>query len=158
MDALQQLIVFMTPQLGQEIHIGPWLEITQQRIDQFAAVTGDEQWIHIDPQRAAEQSPYGTTIAHGYLTLSLLPYLTQSNHPDFFEKNYPGMKMRVNYGLNRVRFPAPVTVNSRVRAHTTLISATAVTNAVEVIYSIVVEIKGSTKPACVAEFVARLYP
>lgn len=158
MDANQQLITFMTPQLGKEIHVGPWLKIDQQRIDQFAAVTGDEQWIHIDPQRATEQSPYGTTIAHGYLTLSLLPYLTQSNHPDFFEKNYPGMKMRVNYGLNRVRFPAPVTVNSSVRAHTTLLSAEVVGQAVEVIYSIVVEIKGTNKPACVAEFVARLYP
>lgn len=158
MQPAAQLIAFMTPQLGKEIHVGPWLEIDQHRIDQFAAVTGDEQWIHTDPQRAAQQSPYRTTIAHGYLTLSLLPYLTESNHPDFFEKNYPGMKMRVNYGLNRVRFPAPVTVNSRIRAHTTLLSVTEVKDAVEVIYSIVVEIAGVDKPACSAEFVARLYP
>ena len=68
---------------GQEIHVGPWLEIDQQRIDAFARVTGDEQWIHVDPQRAEKESPYGTTIAHGFLTLSLLPYLTQSNHPEF---------------------------------------------------------------------------
>lgn len=158
MDAVDALIARMTPQLDQEIHVGPWLTIDQQRIDQFAAVTGDEQWIHTDPQRAARQSPFGTTVAHGYLTLSLLPYLTQSNHPDFFEKNYPGMKMRVNYGLNRVRFPAPVTVGSRIRARTTLQQVQAVPQGAEVIYAIVVEIEGRDKPACVAEFVARLYP
>lgn len=157
MDAIQNLLDFMQPQLGQEIHVGPWLQITQERIDNFAAVTGDEQWIHTDPQRAAQESPYGATIAHGYLTLSLLPYLTQSNHPDFFQKNYPGMKMRVNYGLNRLRFPAPVKVDSRIRAHTLLKSAEPVGNAVEVIYTITVEIEGVAKPACVAEFVARLF-
>jgi acyl dehydratase len=72
-----------------------------------------------DPQRAASESPYGATVAHGFLTLSLLPFLTQSNHPEFFQKNYPGMRLRVNYGLNRVRFPSPVVVGSRLRAHTT---------------------------------------
>ncbi len=157
MDKLQHLVEFMTPQLGSEIHVGPWLQITQQRIDDFAAVTGDEQWIHIDPERAQRESPYGATIAHGYLTLSLLPYLTESNHPDFFQKNYPGMKMRVNYGLNRLRFPAPVVVNSRIRAHTVLGSATIVKDSVEVVYQITVELENSSKPACVAEFVARLY-
>ncbi|RLB72511.1 MAG: MaoC family dehydratase, partial [Deltaproteobacteria bacterium] len=111
---------FLKPQIGQEIHVGPWLQIDQQRIDQFAAVTGDQQWIHIDPERAKRESPYGTTVAHGYLTLSLLPYLTESNHPDFFQKNYPGMKYRVNYGLNRVRFPAPVKVGAKIRARTTI--------------------------------------
>lgn len=158
MDVVDALIARMTPQLDHEIHVGPWLTIDQHRIDQFAAVTGDEQWIHTDPQRAARQSPFGTTVAHGYLTLSLLPYLTQSNHPDFFEKNYPGMKMRVNYGLNRVRFPAPVTAGSRIRARTTLKQVQAVKQGAEVIYAIVVEIEGCDKPACVAEFVARLYP
>ena len=106
MDNIDNLLNFLQPQLGQEIHVGPWLEIDQQRIDRFAETTGDLQWIHIDPARAANESPYGSTIAHGYLTLSLLPYLTESNHPDFFQKNYPGMKYRVNYGLNKVRFPA----------------------------------------------------
>ncbi|MDY0189250.1 MAG: MaoC family dehydratase [Desulfuromonas sp.] len=157
MTAAQKLIDFMTPQLGTEIHVGPWLQITQQRINQFAEVTGDQQWIHIDPERAKSESPYGTTIAHGYLTLSLLPYLTQSNHEDFFSKNYPGMKLRVNYGLNRLRFPAPVTVNSSIRAHTVLKSVEPIGDAVEVIYTISVEIDGGKKPACVAEFVARLY-
>lgn len=157
MTPAEQLVAFMTPQLGQEIHVGPWLQITQARIDQFAAVTGDEQWIHIDPIRAKAESPYGTTIAHGYLTLSLLPKLTESNHPDFFQKNYPGMKMRVNYGLNKLRFPSPVVVGSNIRAHTILKSVNVIKDAAEVIYTITVEIENQAKPACVAEFVARLY-
>ncbi len=157
MTPAEQLVAFMTPQLGHEIHVGPWLQITQARIDQFAAVTGDEQWIHIDPIRAKAESPYGTTIAHGYLTLSLLPKLTESNHPDFFQKNYPGMKMRVNYGLNKLRFPSPVVVGSNIRAHTILKSVNVIKDAAEVIYTITVEIENQAKPACVAEFVARLY-
>lgn len=156
MTAQQALIDFMRPQLGQEIHVGPWLTITQERIDRFAEVTGDLQWIHTDPERAAKDSPYGATIAHGFLTLSLLPYLTESNHPDFFAKNYPGMKYRVNYGTNKVRFPAPVRVGARLRAHTVLVSAEPVGEMVQVIYQITVEIEGEGKPACVAEFVARL--
>jgi acyl dehydratase len=156
--AAQQLIDFLQPQLGAEIHVGPWLTITQERIDRFAEVTGDLQWIHIDPARAAQESPYGTTIAHGYLTLSLLPYLTESNHPDFFQKNYPGMKMRVNYGTNKVRFPAPVLVGARIRAHTVLEQAEVIGDAVQIFYRITVEIEGNNKPACVAEFLARVYP
>jgi len=152
------LLAHLEPQLGKEIHVGPWLEITQERIDLFAEVTGDRQWIHTDPLRAAKESPYGGTIAHGYLTLSLLPYLTESNHPDFFQKNYPGMRMRVNYGTNRVRFPAPVLSGSRIRARTVLRAAEAVGDAVQIIYAITVEIEGGGKPACVAEFVARVYP
>ncbi len=152
------LLKFLQPQLGKEIHVGPWLTITQDRIDRFAEVTGDVQWIHVDPERAAKESPYGTTIAHGYLTLSLLPYLTESNHPDFFQKNYPGMRMRVNYGADKVRFPAPVKVNSRIRAHTVLEAAEKVGDAVQIHYRINVEIEGETKPACVTEFLARVYP
>ncbi|RLB73902.1 MAG: MaoC family dehydratase [Deltaproteobacteria bacterium] len=149
---------FLKPQIGQEIHVGPWLQIDQQRIDQFAAVTGDQQWIHIDPERAKRESPYGTTVAHGYLTLSLLPYLTESNHPDFFQKNYPGMKYRVNYGLNRVRFPAPVKVGAKIRARTTIQSAEKVKNGVQICYLITIDIDGDEKPACSAEYLARLYP
>ena len=84
MSATAELIETYRNLTGLEIHVGPWLQIDQQHIDDFARVTGDQQWIHIDPQRAAKESPYGTTIAHGFLTLSLLPYLSQSNHPDFF--------------------------------------------------------------------------
>ncbi len=154
---LQDFLAFLEPKIGQEIHVGPWLEIDQERINAFAEVTGDLQWIHIDPDRAAKESPYGGTIAHGYLTLSLLPYLTESNHPDFFQKNYPGMKYRVNYGLNKVRFPSPVKVGAKIRARTTIQEVEQVKNSVQIIYLITVELDGSDKPACIAEFVARLY-
>lgn len=156
--AILKLLEFLQPQIGQETHLGPWLEIDQQRIDKFAEVTGDVQWIHTDPQRAKKDSPYGSTIAHGYLTLSLLPLLTESNHPDFFQKNYPGMKYRVNYGLNKVRFPAPVKVGAKVRARTEIQSAEEVKNGVQICYLIKIEIEGASKPACVAEFLARVYP
>ena len=152
------LLTFLQPLVGREIHVGPWLKIDQQRINQFAEITGDLQWIHVDPEKAARESPYGSTVAHGYLTLSLLPYLTESNHPDFFEKNYPGMKYRVNYGLNRVRFPAPVKAGASIRAHTTIQDIEEVKNGVQICYLITVEIGGETKPACSAEFLARLYP
>lgn len=156
--AIAKLIEFLQPQLGRETHLGPWLKIDQQRIDKFAEVTGDLQWIHIAPQRAVEESPYGSTIAHGYLTLSLLPFLTESNHPDFFQNNYPGMKYRVNYGLNKVRFPAPVKVGSRLRARTEIQGLEEVKNGVQIGYLIRIEIEGQDKPACVAEFLARVYP
>lgn len=154
---LQNFLEFLQPQINQEIHVGPWLTMDQERINKFAEVTGDLQWIHIDPKRAEKESPYGGTIAHGYLTLSLLPYLTESNHPDFFQKNYPGMKYRVNYGLNKVRFPAPVKVGAKLRARTTIQEVEQVKNSVQIIYLITVELEGSDKPACIAEFVARLY-
>lgn len=158
MSASSNLLTILTPLLGQETHVGPWLTIEQQRIDQFAAVTGDQQWIHTDPARAQVESPYGTTIAHGFLTLSLLPLLTESNAPGQFERNYPGMRLRVNYGLNKVRFPAPVLCGARVRAHTTLLAVEPLADGVQITYQITVEIDGSSKPACVAEQVFRLYP
>jgi len=157
MSAADDLLAILTPQLGSEIHVGPWLVIDQERIDRFADVTGDVQWIHTDPERARRESPYGTTVAHGYLTLSLLPYLTQSNAPGFFERNYPGMRYRVNYGLNRVRFPAPVRVGSRVRARTLLLEAVRLEKGVQIVYRLTVEIEGVEKPACVAESVVRVY-
>lgn len=157
MSAADNLIESLKSRLGSEIHVGPWLTIDQERIDRFAAVTGDIQWIHTDPERAAQESPYGATIAHGFLTLSLLPFLTESNHPDFFQKNYPGMRMRVNYGLNRVRFSAPVVVGSRIRARTVLQGVEKVGEAVQIVYLITVETEGKEKPACVAEFIARVY-
>jgi acyl dehydratase len=158
MSEADSLITYYQLKIGKEIHCGPWLEITQGRIDAFAAATGDVQWIHTDPQRAAKESPYGTTIAHGYLTLSLLPLLTESNAPGFFEQTYPGMRLRLNYGLNRVRFPAPVPSGSRVRAHTTLMALEQIGGCVQFTYLITVEIEGNEKPACVAEFLARVYP
>lgn len=144
--------------VGCEIHVGPWLEIDQARIDAFARVTGDEQWIHTDPQRAAADSPFGTTIAHGFLTLSLLPYLTGSNHPEAFAENYPGMRLRVNYGLNRVRYPAPVRCGARIRARTSVQAVEPVAGGVQIVYLLTVDIDGEPKPACVAEQVMRLFP
>ena len=158
MSAAEALLELMQSTMGQEIHVGPWLTIDQERIDRFAEVTGDLQWIHIDPERAQRESPYGGTVAHGFLTLSLLPFLTQSNHQDYFQKNYPGMRLRVNYGLNRVRFPAPVAAGEKVRARTVLLSARMIGEALEIIYVITVEVEGSSKPACVAEQVVRVYP
>lgn len=158
MSVADELVAQYQPKIGSELHCGPWLEITQERIDAFAAATGDLQWIHTDPQRAAQESPYGTTIAHGYLTLSLLPLLTESNAPGVFERTYPGMRLRLNYGLNRVRFPAPVPAGSRIRAHTTVTALEAIGAGVQFSYLITVEIEGNEKPACVAEFLARVYP
>jgi acyl dehydratase len=158
MSPVQALIDHYKDLVGQEIHVGPWLEIDQQRINDFARVTGDEQWIHIDPQRAASESPYGTTIAHGFLTLSLLPYLTQSNHPDFFAKNYPGMRLRVNYGLNKLRYPAPVLCGAKIRARTAVQSVEEARNGVQIVYLLTIDIDGVEKPACVAEQVMRVYP
>jgi acyl dehydratase len=158
MSASDALVAQYQAKVGSEIHCGPWLEITQERIDAFAAATGDLQWIHTDPLRAAQESPYGTTIAHGYLTLSLLPFLTESNAPGFFERTYPGMRLRLNYGLDRVRFPTPVPAASRIRAHTTVTKVEKMGEAVQFTYLITVEIEGNQKPACVAEFLARVYP
>ena len=158
MSVTDALVALYLPRIGTEIHCGPWLEIDQQRIDAFAAATGDLQWIHTDPERASRESPYGATIAHGYLTLSLLPYLTESNAPGFFERNYPGMRLRLNYGLNRVRFPSPVRAASRIRARTVLKELEPAAEGVQFTYLITVEIEGNQKPACVAEFLARVYP
>jgi acyl dehydratase len=158
MSAVDDLIALYLPKIETELHCGPWLEIDQQRIDAFASATGDLQWIHTNPERARHESPYGTTIAHGYLTLSLLPYLTESNAPGFFERTYPGMRLRINYGLNRVRFPAPVKVGSRIRSRTMLKELQEVDKGVQFTYQITVEIEGNSKPACSAEFLARVYP
>jgi acyl dehydratase len=157
MSVPDNLIAFLQPKIGTEIHVGPWLSIDQERINRFAEVTGDLQWIHTDPERARRESPYRDTIAHGYLILSLLPFLTQSNHPDYFQENYPGMKMRINYGVNRVRFPAPVVVGSRIRAKTILKDLEKKDDSVQITYRITVEIENHEKPACVAEFIARVY-
>jgi len=158
MSATDELIAFLSPKLGTEIHVGPWLVMEQARIDAFAAATGDVQWIHTDPERARRDSPYGTTIAHGFLTLSLLPFLTEANAPGQFERNYPGMRLRVNYGLNRVRFPAAVKSGSRIRGRTALKEVEPLGEAVQITCEIIVEVEGEAKPACVAEQLFRLYP
>jgi acyl dehydratase len=136
--------------VGTAIGTSDWTEIDQARIDKFAAVTGDDQWIHVDPVRAAA-GMFGTTVAHGFFTLSLLPFFTRSA----FKVN--GIRMTVNYGLNRVRFPAPVPVGSRLRAHYKLISFEAIEGGVQVVNEVTIEREGQTKPVCVAESVARHY-
>ncbi len=158
MSAAEQVLELYQQQQGNEIAIGDWLLIEQSRIDAFARATGDLQWIHIDPERAAQESPYKSTVAHGFLTLSLLPLLTQANAAGQFEKNYPGLRLRVNYGLNKVRFPAPVKPGDRLRARTTVQDASMAGNGVEIVYLLTIEIEGNNKPACVAEQVVRVYP
>lgn len=144
--------------LGTEIAHGEWLLIDQDRINRFAAVTGDTQWIHIEPEQATIESPFHGTIAHGFLTLSLLPYLTGSNTPEYFTSNYPGMRYRVNYGLNKVRFPAVVRPGDSIRAHTSIQSCRQLTDCLEITYLLTVEIQDMPKPACVVEQVFRVYP
>jgi acyl dehydratase len=158
MSAAEQLLALYQQQKGKEIAVGEWLLIEQSRIDAFARATGDLQWIHIDPERAAQESPYKSTIAHGFLTLSLLPFLTQANAEGQFEKNYPGMRLRVNYGLNKVRFPAPVKPGNRLRARTMVQDASMAGNGIEIIYLLTIDIEKNDKPACVAEQVIRVYP
>ena len=136
--------------IGKELGPSGWLEVTQARIDAFAEATGDHQWIHTDPARAAG-GPFGATVAHGFLTLSLLPVL--------FETGFAvdDVRMGVNYGLNRVRFPAPVHAGSRVRGRFTLRAFEALEGGAQLTVESVIELEGSTKPACVAESVSRRY-
>lgn len=158
MSAVRTLLELYQEKIGSEVHVGEWLKVEQARIDAFARATGDLQWIHIDPERAVQESPYGGTVAHGFLTLSLFPFLTESNAPGMFEKNYPGMRLRVNYGLEKVRFPAPVVTGVRLRARSVVTGVEEVSGGVQIAYRITVEIEGSAKPACVAEQLFRLYP
>jgi len=144
-------ITELTAWAGKEVACSDWVSIDQQRVQQFADVTGDQQWIHTDPERAGRESPFGATVAHGYLTLSLLPYL-QSRCV-----RVQGVKLAVNYGLDRVRFPAPVRVGARVRARISLAKTEAVTGGVQAHWNITVEIEHSDKPACVAQTLARYY-
>jgi acyl dehydratase len=136
--------------IGKDLGYSDWVTIDQARINQFADATGDHQWIHVDPQRAAH-GPFKTTIAHGYLTLSLLPALTSGLI------RVDGIRMGVNYGVNKVRFPAPVPVDSRVRAHVEIVSVEDVGGGVQVTSRVTIERDGGDKPVCVAESVARFY-
>ncbi len=141
--------------LGQETLLGEWLTVSQDCIDKFADITGDNQWIHTDAERAKTESPFKSTIAHGFLTLSLIPTLTETADPE--NNPYPEAKMVVNYGLNRVRFPFPVKAGSRVRARKKLISLTPMKRSIEVVNEVSIEVEDRVRPACVAETVLRLY-
>jgi acyl dehydratase len=152
---MSQARIFASPDelrtaVGEELGTSGWLEIDQKRIDLFADATGDHQWIHVDPEKAAG-GPFGTTIAHGYLTLSLIPSLM----PEVLRVE--GVKMGVNYGVNKVRFPAPVPVGSRLRATGRIVEVSEVPGGVQLVIAITIEREGGDKPVCVAETVARFY-
>ena len=137
--------------VGEQVGVSPWVEVTQERIDTFAKAIDDFQWIHVDPARA-KNSPFGGTIAHGFLTLSLLSHLSEQTF------SYSDRKMGVNYGLNRVRFTSPVPSGARVRARFTLAKYEQIEgNGVQVTWNTVVEIEGKDKPALVAEWIGRHY-
>ena len=138
--------------VGQEIGVSNWQQITQQQIDQFAEVSGDHQWIHIDQERAARESPYGTTIAHGFLTVSLLSQLI--NEAVVVDGDF---KLRVNYGFNRLRFTGAVPSGARIRGRFTLQSIKDVEGGVEIVWLSTVEVEGRDKPALVAEWLGRTY-
>jgi acyl dehydratase len=136
--------------VGQEVAVSPWIEILQDRVDEFAKATGDFQWIHVDQDRA-KQSPFGGTIAHGFLTLSLLPMLTEMAF------TVTDRTMGINYGLNKVRFTSPVLVGSKIRARFTLIRLDKLDGGVQTTWTVVVEREGHDKPAMVAETISRHY-
>lgn len=147
----QQGIADLEATVGTELGPTDWITVDQARIDLFAEATEDHQWIHVDPRRAAA-GPFGQTVAHGFLTLSLIPHLAgQLRRSD-------GARMGINYGLNRVRFPAPVPVGSRIRARSTLISCDRIgDDTVQLVSRVMIEIEGNAKPACVADTVSRVH-
>lgn len=137
--------------IGQEVAVSDWVEITQERVQMFADATGDHQWIHLDVERCRKESPYGGTIAHGFLTLSLLPMLMAS------AIRMSDVKMGVNYGVNKVRFPAPVPVGSKIRGRMTLLSVEDIPGGAQMTWQVTMEREGGDKPVCVAESVSRRY-
>jgi len=138
--------------IGREIGVTEWFPVTQQRIMLFAEATEDRQWIHLDQARAREESPYGATIAHGFLTLSLLSHFLKAAI-----QIQNGVRLAVNYGLNRVRFPAAVRADSRIRARVALLSLKELSDSVEATYGVTIESEQSEKPGCVAEWIVRYY-
>jgi acyl dehydratase len=135
--------------VGTALGVSGWVEVTQEKVDRFADVTGDGQWIHVDPV-AARKGPYGTTIAHGFLTLSLLPGMANQLY------KVRNVESIINYGVNKVRFPSPLPVGSKVRGRFELLSATETKGRMEVVTRVTFEVEGTEKPVCVAESV-RLY-
>jgi acyl dehydratase len=145
LDALQDYV-------GKEIGVSEWMVVTQERINQFAEATDDPQWIHVDSDRAKRESPFGVTIAHGFLTLSLISRLAK----DVIQIR-GGTRLTINYGLNRVRFPSPVRERSKIRGRFTLVSVQDRGQAQEAVFGVSVECEGNEKPCCVAEWVVRYY-
>jgi len=151
----QQVLERLQAQVGQEVHVSDWYEVTQARIDAFADATGDHQWIHVDPERAARESPWKATIAHGYLTLSLYPMLRGLVAAD--RPLFEGVRQVINYGLDKLRFPSAVVAGSRIRAHCVLQKVEPVSGGLQLTEQYTVEIEGQPKPACVAEAIMRAY-
>jgi acyl dehydratase len=138
--------------IGQEIAVSDWVDMSQHRIDQFAETTEDRQWIHVDAARAATESPFGATIAHGFLTLSLISVLART------AVSFPGLRLAINYGLNRVRFVSPVRSGSRIRGRFSPLAVEDVSDGgVQVTWEVTVERDGGDKPACVVEWLVRYY-
>lgn len=137
---------------GREIGVSQWQTVTQQMIDQFAELTGDRYWIHTDPERARKESPFGTTIAHGFLTTSLLSKMVH----EAVATEFPG-RFRVNYGFNKLRYVSPVPCDARIRAHITVNAVRDIEGGVELAWGVVVEIEGKAKPALAAEWLIRAY-
>jgi acyl dehydratase len=154
--SVQQAVATLQPLVGQEIHVSDWLAIGQERVNAFADATGDHQWIHVDAERAARESPWRAPIAHGYLTLSLYPMLrgiVEEGKPLF-----PGVRNVINYGINKLRFVNAVKVGSRVRGRSKLLAIEEVKGGgLQLTEEFTVEIDGESKPACVAEVIMRLY-
>ncbi len=144
-------IAALRDHVGREVATSDWLEVTQERINQFAEATEDRQWIHVDPVRAARESPFKETIAHGFLTLSLLSELGKR------AMSVGGVRMGINYGLNRVRFVSPVPAGSRIRARFTLATVEEIKGGVQATWNVTVERDGGEKPCCVAEWLVRYY-
>jgi acyl dehydratase len=152
MSATQiESVAGLREQVGREVSVSDWLEVTQERVNQFAEATDDRQWIHIDPERAASESPFKQTIAHGFLTLSLLSELSKR------ALSIGGVKMGINYGLNRVRFISPVPAGARIRGRFTLNALEEIKGGAQATWSVTIEREGGDKPCCAAEWLVRYY-
>ncbi len=145
-------IAALRDQIGQELAVSDWVDVSQERINQFADATGDHQWIHIDPARAAKESPFKTTIAHGFLTLSLVSTLART------AMNFPRLRLAINYGVNRVRFIAPVPAGARIRGRFSPAAVEEAGGGIQVTWNVVIECEHHDKPSCVAEWIVRYFP
>ena len=143
------------PSARESVHVSDWLDVTQAMVDEFAHATGDSQWIHTDPARAAAESPFGATIAHGYLLLSLYPKLRGLFAPE--QQRRRQARSVINYGLNKCRFPSPVRVGRRIRGRSELIAEREISGGLEIVERFTIEIEGEEKPGCVAEVLIRYY-
>ena len=145
-------VAALAGRIDQEVAVSEWLDVTQERIDRFAEATEDRQWIHVDAARAADESPFKSTIAHGFLTLSLVSALGQR------AMRVSGIRMAINYGLNRVRFMAPVPAGSRIRGRFAPMAVTEESGSLQIAWRVTIEREHADKPCCVAEWLVRYYP